>query len=120
MNNAKDILRNVPSLIQDPEHPCYGFASVVNGQDIAIHKNEVSAVLTAIGGQFVGIFSEALGCVMDGGGKLVTTKAIDFYYRTSVMKTVLGEETFENLMTLLMMYEDSVLKHSQQSIISEE
>ena len=122
MNIGNDILRNVPSRIEDPEHPCYGFASVVNGQDIAIHKNEVSAVLTAIGGQFVGIFAETLGCIFDAGGKLVTGKAVDFYYRTSVLKTVMGEETFENLMTLLMMYEDacSASRMKSEQSISEE
>ena len=113
MSMKNDILRNVPSLIEDPEHPCYGFASVVHGQDIAIHKNEISAVLTAIGGQFVNIFANALGCFIDASGKMKTGKAVDFYYHASVLKTVMGEDTFESLMTLIMLYEDACDKHEE-------
>jgi hypothetical protein len=116
--DTKDILRNIPSRIESPEHPCYGFASVVNGNDVAIHKNEISAVLTAIGGQFVGVFAQTLGCVVSGDGKLATGNAMDFYNMTSILKRVIGEDAFENLMTLLMMYEDSCTKH--QESLSEE
>jgi hypothetical protein len=115
MSFPKEILGNVPSLIQDPEHPCYGFASVVNGQDIAIHKNEISAVLTAIGGQFVKTMSDSLGLIITPNGQFATPNALDFYNYSTVMKKVMGEEKFENLMTLLMMYEDACTKHLQQS-----
>ena len=113
-----EILGNVPSIIHNPEHPCYGFASVVGGQDIAIHKNEISAVLTAIGGQFVRTMSESLGLIINANGKFATAKALDFHNYSTVMSKVMGEEKFENLMTLLMMYEDACEKHQQS--ISEE
>lgn len=115
MSFNKEILNNVPSLIHDPEHPCYGFASVVNGQDIAIHKNEISAVLTAIGGQFVKTMSQSLGLILNGQGKFATPRALDFHNHATVMTKVMGEEKFDNLMTLLMMYEDACAKHLQQS-----
>ena len=112
MGITNDILFNVPSLIEDPEHPCYQYASVVNGQDIGIHKNEISAVLTAIGGQFVKTFATSLGCIVNGG-KIATSNALDFHNHVTLLRRVMGEETVENLMTLLMMYEDACTKHKQ-------
>jgi hypothetical protein len=104
--NVNDILGNRPTRVVDPEHPCYGFASVVNGEEVALHKTEISAVVTAIGGRFITSFADILNCSLGESGRLVTDRALDFYHMGTLLKRIMGEEEFESLMTLMLTYEE--------------